>query len=70
MPSKTTLGIALTLVGINGITFAVCGFLMACINRCLFEGGTLLAGILFLTGLVLLRSQLKHHTEDQIKNPA
>ncbi|WP_214073282.1 hypothetical protein [Mucilaginibacter sp. dw_454] len=63
MQLKSNLGIVLTLLGINGITFAIVGFFTAFITRGLFAGTTLLSCFLLLAGIMLLRDQLSHRVE-------
>jgi hypothetical protein len=62
MQSKPTLGIALTLIAIIGITFAVFGYFMAFITQGVLIGCALLTWILFLAGITLLNRQMSDST--------
>lgn len=65
MQSKSTLAIVLTLIGLNGAVFTICGYMMSYFTRGFFSGATLLSCILLMAGVVLLRDQMAHSTEHQ-----
>ncbi len=64
METKSSLGTVLTLLGVNGLTFATVGVLTDYITRSLFAGLTLLGCILFFAGITLLRDQLTHKIDN------